>query len=233
MTRNGTLGLIPARAGSRGLPGKNVRPLGGVPLIARTIRAALETPLDEVVVSTDGREIAEVAREAGARVPFLRPPELATDKATTLDVVRHALTWFRENEQREFQVVVLLQPTSPLRTAQHIREALDLYFQNEGRSVVSVTPTEYPPFWTYSLTADGTLVPVVPGNWLRRRQELPETFRLNGAIYIFPPQQVEAGVLCDHRSVAYVMPPEVSVDIDTELHWQLAEALLKRNPPAR
>lgn len=223
-----TLGLIPARVGSRGIPGKNLRPLGGVPLIVRSIETAREAGLDHVVVSTDGPEIAKVARQAGARVPFMRPAELATDEAATLDVVRHALQWLRENEAVDFDAVVLLQPTSPLRTARHVRESLELFLRSGRRPVVSVTPTEHPPHWTYTLSPQGNLLPVVPGDWMQRRQDLPRTFRLNGAIYVFPPAQVQRGTLWDDQSVAYVMPPEVSVDIDTELDWQMAEILLRK-----
>ncbi|BAS28215.1 acylneuraminate cytidylyltransferase family protein [Limnochorda pilosa] len=229
MSKVRTLGLIPARAGSKGIPGKNLRLLGGVPLIVRTIEVALEAQLDQVVVSTDGPDIAEVSKRAGARVPFLRPAELATDDAATVDVVRHALMWLRQREATEPETVVLLQPTSPLRTAEHIREALELFSRGHGRTVVSVTPTDHPPHWTYTLSAEGTLLPVVPGNWAARRQDLPPTFRLNGAIYVFPAAKAEGDRLWDERSLAYVMPPEASVDIDTELDWQLAEILLQRD----
>lgn len=224
------LAIIPARSGSKGLPGKNIRDLSGKPLIAWSIEAALESRyLDKILVSTDSPEIAEVARRFGAEVPFLRPAHLATDEAKSIDAIFHAIQWLKEHEQ-SFDLVMVLQPTSPLRTTRDIDAATELFFQKNASAVVSVAPCDHHPWWTNSLPEDGNM-----GNFLRpealsNRQALPVYYRLNGAIYL-----AEITFLMENesffgpRTFAYRMPAGTSIDIDTRLDFKLADLILAEN----
>ena len=219
------LTVIPARGGSKGVPGKNIKRLGALPLIEYTIRAALEAGL-QPMVSTDDQAIADVAVAAGARVPALRPAHLATDEASSLDVILHAL----EHWAPEARSVCLLQPTSPFRTGAHVREALAQFERGACPGVVSVCPVEKPPRWMYHLSPERQeMRPFLssPGV-ITRRQDASPLYVLNGAIYL-----VEVPVLRATKSfvpegtLGYVMSVEDSVDIDTPLDWMLAETLLK------
>ena len=212
------LGLIPARGGSKGIPRKNVLPIAGKPLIAWTIEAALAArALDRVVVTTDDAEIAEIAVAHGADVPFLRPAELARDKTPGIDPVLHALDMLPG-----FEVVVLLQPTSPLRTADDIDAAVAL---SDGNNVVGVTKAAHVA-WTFGMDAAGVLE---IGNtaFAPRRQDAPALFALNGAIYVSATKRVyqHRGFLVP-GTLGYDMPAERSVDIDGPMDWRLAELLL-------
>jgi N-acylneuraminate cytidylyltransferase/CMP-N,N'-diacetyllegionaminic acid synthase len=223
------LGLIPARGGSKGLPGKNTRPLAGKPLIAWTVEAALAAPsLARVVVTTDDEAIAAVARDAGADVPFLRPAELATDDATMIDVVLHATDPAVLGEA--YDAVCLLQPTTPLRAAEHIEAAVARLRETGGRAVVSVAETEHSPLWENTLPPDGSMAGFLrPEVENVNRQHIPAYYRLNGAIYL-----ARLDFLAEQRgfiaegTYAYVMPREASIDIDTLLDFQLAEFLMER-----
>lgn len=221
--------IVPARGGSKGLPRKNVLPLGGKPLIAWTIDAARACPsIDRVIVTTDDEEIAGAARSAGAAVPFLRPAELATDTARSIDVVLHALDRLAADGEH-YDVLVLLQPTSPLRTAGDISAALDLLFTRTAQAVISVCETEHHPYWSNTLPPDGSLAAFLRPELLNtNRQELPVFYRLNGAIYAARCEYVRArnGFL-GPDSIAYRMPRERSVDIDTMLDFKFAELLLQ------
>jgi len=218
------LALIPARGGSKGIPGKNIVDLAGKPLIAWTIEAAKACPsIDAVVLSTDDPAIADVAARYGCEVPFLRPPELATDESSSLDVVFHAL-----EQLPEFEVVLLLQPTSPLRTSSDIEICLNML--KEAPSVVSVRPSEDHPYLTFGINDGGTLTPFAKptiGQSLRR-QDLPGAWCLNGALYA-----ADAGWLKSQRSfissdtLAYQMPLERSLDIDTPAELRLADEALR------
>jgi CMP-N-acetylneuraminic acid synthetase len=224
------LGLITARGGSKGLPGKNLRPLAGKPLMAWTIETARQCPsLGRVIVSTDDANIAEVGRTFGAEVPFLRPAELAQDDSSHLSVVEHALAWLVKQERFEPDYVLLLQPTCPLRTASDIEEAVNLARARQADAVVSVCEVKEHPYLTMSLAADGTLRDFVPHQLSSlRRQDLPKIYALNGAIYLNRPDSLRR-----HRtfvppgSCAYVMPRERSLDIDTPWDFHLAELLFK------
>src|SRR3989339_1726633 len=151
------IAIIPARAGSKGLPGKNIRLLLGKPLISWTIEHALSSKyIDKVIVSTDDRKIAEISRKCGAAVPFIRPAKLATDKAKGIDVILHAVRWF-EKKRNKFDLIMLLQPTSPLRTAGDIEAAIELLFEKKAGAVVSVCETEHHPLWSNILPKDGNM----------------------------------------------------------------------------
>jgi len=224
------LGMIPARGGSKDIPQKNIRFFSGKPLIAYTIEAASETQvIDRVIVSTDDEEIAQIARAAGAEVPFIRPAELARDETPTLSVVQHALRWLKQHEDYQPEFVVLLQPTSPLRTALHIDQAMELLLSTNADSVVSVCKTEHSPYWMKKVDEEGRLSALIEAEKeYTRRQDLPTVYRLNGAIYITRPNVI----ICDNHLLgndarAYIMDQKESIDIDTELDFQLAELIIK------
>lgn len=219
------IAVIPARGGSKGLPRKNLRLLGGVPLIVHTIRAAQQARLlSAVVVSTEDDEIACVAREAGA-VVVNRPPELATDVVQNTDVVRHALGVCAPS----YSQVVLLQPTSPLRGGDAIDACLKLLAHSDTRSAMTVSAVEHHPGKTMRLDASGAVQPFT--NWLEmeaRRQDLPVLYRQNGAVYAL----WVSDFLAQNRFIvspcrAHRMSAEQSVDIDTEIDLQVAEKLLE------
>jgi CMP-N,N'-diacetyllegionaminic acid synthase len=230
MTVERVLGLIPARGGSKGLPGKNLRLVAGKPLIGWTIEAALAaSSLAAVVVSTDDDDIARVAVECGAEVPFMRPTELAADATPMIETVLHALDALAA-QGREFERVMVLQPTSPLRGPAHIDEAVELMRVSGSEAVVSVTETDHSPLWSNTLPPDGRLGaflrPEVAG---KRRQDLPAYFRLNGAIYLICVDTLRrARAFIGDFAVAYVMPREASIDVDSALDLNLAGLLLGR-----
>lgn len=219
-----TFALIPARGGSKGIPRKNIKMIAGKPLIVWTIESALRSSLlSAVVVSTDDPEIADIARNAGAQVPFMRPAALAQDQTPGLDPVLHAL-----DQLRQYDSVLLLQPTSPLRTTQDIDGCLSLVMQKKVPSVVSVTVADIHPYWTYQLGADLTMARFADAAPIARRQDLPTAFTLNGAMYFAEAKWLRvSGSLVTAATLAYVMSREHSVDLDTPLDWKFAELLLK------
>ena len=221
-----TFGLIPARGGSKGIPRKNIKLIAGKPLIAWTIEAALRSSLlSAVVVSTDDPEIADMARRAGAQVPFMRPAELAQDQTPGLDPVLHAL-----DQLPQFDSVLLLQPTSPLRTTEDIDACLCLAMRHHATSVVSVSEPDTHPYWTYRLSGGQTLDRLIDAPRVTRRQDLPEVVALNGALYFAEASWLRSsGSFIGTETLAYVMARERSVDLDTPLDWKLAELLLKES----
>jgi CMP-N,N'-diacetyllegionaminic acid synthase len=228
MTSDGlkVLGLIPARGGSKGLPGKNVRLLRGRPLIAWSVDAARRSAyVDAVVVSTDDAAIAKAARDAGAQVPFVRRAELAGDDASMVDVVLDAIDVLAAAGS-DFNVVVLVQPTSPLRTEEDIDAAIDALSGPGRHAVVSVCPCEHSPLLSGTLPPDGSLAEFLRPDQVVNRQDLPEFHRLNGAVYVAKVDWLrETRAFVGPGAFAYVMPAERSVDIDTELDFALAECL--------
>ena len=222
------LAIIPARGGSKGLPGKNIRMLAGKPLIAWSIEAAkASTYIDRLIVSTDSVEIADTAQQWGAEVPFLRPPHLATDEAKGMDVVLHALEQLGLPPSST-SLVLLLQPTSPLRITEDIDMAVEILGQKNARAVVSACQVEHHPWWSNTLPPDGSMTDFIrPELRTTNRQSLPVYFRLNGAIYL-----ADIGFIRETQSFlgqgcyAYVMPQERSVDIDNLLDFRVAETLL-------
>jgi N-acylneuraminate cytidylyltransferase/CMP-N,N'-diacetyllegionaminic acid synthase len=224
------LAVIIARGGSKGLPLKNIRLLAGKPLIAYTIDAALQARLlDRTVVSTDDRQIAEIARQYGAEIPFLRPPELAQDETTVYPVLSHAVQWLENCEGYRPDYVMLLQPTSPLRTAGDIDNAIVLALERNADGVVSLCETKHHPYWTKRVTEDGQVVEFAPlDRAYDRRQELPRAYALNGAIYLCKREiLLECQTFYTDRTYAYIMPIEHSLDIDTPWDLHLAELILQ------
>lgn len=232
----GCLAVIPARAGSKRLPRKNLLPLGGKPLIAWTVEAALGARgVTHVLVSTDSEEIAAVARACGANAPFLRPASLATDTASSLDVVRHAVEFAAGPLALPCELTVLLQPTSPLRTSADIDAALDLLAAKGADAVVSVCEADHSPLWMNTLPADLSLDGFLREEVKNRRsQDLPRHYRLNGAVYACRTEVLlrEETFLPARGAFAYVMPKERSVDVDDALDLALARCLLESAPPA-
>ena len=230
------LAVIPARAGSKGLLGKNLRLLGGRSLVGRAIDAArggLETSA-RVVVSTEDPATASHAVECGAEVPFLRPAELATDEAKTIDVLIHAVEWMRAEASFLPEWVVLLQPTSPLRSSEDVQAALSRGMDLGADCAVSVCEAKQHPFWALSRDGSGCVRLFLGGDMVEaerrypRRQDLPPAYFENGAVYA-----VRTASLIRNRSlyagkvVAYVMPSERSVDIDDARDFRIAEAILE------
>ncbi len=218
------LAIIPARGGSKRVPGKNTRDVGGRPLIAWTIEAALGCAIiDRVIVSTDYREIADVAKSFGAEIPFMRPPDLASDDATSADVVAHALQHFSSIGET-YDVGVLLQPTSPLRCSDDISTALALLADTKIDSCVAVGPVSHQPWWCYKVTHDGRMTPMATD---QTASASSATVMLNGAIFAFRTEWFLAHrVFMDDETRAIVMPEERSIDIDTEFQLRLCHAIL-------
>lgn len=226
------LGLIPARAGSRTIPNKALVTLAGRPLLAHTCEQARQAAtLNRVVVSTDDEAIARCARDCGIDTPFLRPRELAADETPMVEVLRHALQALREGERYQPDVVVLLQPTSPLRRAEHIDTAVRLLIESGADSVVSVVevPHRFSPGSLLRLEPSGTLMPYLDGPQPLRRQDKPVLYARNGPAVL----AVRAAVLVEQRSLygqtskPLIMSTTESIDIDTPEDLQWAESLLK------
>lgn len=220
------IAIIPARGGSKALPRKNVKLLLGKPLIAYTIESALKSKyVNKVVVSTEDEEIAEIAKLYGAEV-IKRPKELAKDESPTIDVIFHAINALKvENSD----LIVLLQPTSPLRTAEDIDNAIEFFLNNECESVISVCEVEHPPYWDFKIEG-GHLKPLFGEEYLRmRRQDLPKVYVPNGAIYVSTPENLRRykSFYCS-KTIPYIMPPERSIDIDNEIDFMLAELLVRK-----
>ena len=223
------IALISARGGSKGIPRKNVLPVAGKPLIAWTIAAALGSrKLSRLLVTTDDAEIAEVARAQGAEVPFLRPAELARDESPVIEAVEHALRWVETSDGALPEYVLLLQPTSPLRTTADIDGAIDLAYLRNADAVLSVCEASPHPYLARKIDRDGALgdfidLPTKPV----RRQEYPPAYVLNGAIYVNRVQSLlTSRNFQPPGALAYVMPVERSCDIDTPVDMQIAELLL-------
>ena len=230
------LAVVPARGGSKRLPRKNVLLLGGKSLIQWTIDAGLESGVcTDILVSTDDLEVAAVARNGGALVPWLRPLELATDTAATVSVLTHALHWY-EADRGVVDAVLLLQPTSPFRSAKSIAAAIELYAQqpvDEAQPVVSVSPPSSHPAWTFILNPSGEgMTPVMGWEPLQRRsQDLPPAYSLNGAIYVIPPNDIRHGLpLIRPGVLPFIMNDSAeSLDIDTQDDWEAAERWYHRS----
>lgn len=223
-----TLALIPARGGSKGIPRKNIREIAGRPLIAWTIEAARAAKgVERVVVSTDDEEIAGVAREWGADVPFMRPAALASDEAPGIAPVLHAIEQLPDHD-----ALILLQATSPLRTAAQIDALLAFAQESGASSVVSVREVEDHPAWMFRRDTDGALHRYDTSADAARRQDLPDLYTLNGAMYWIETQRLrDTKELVSADTLGFTMDEESSIDIDTMLDWRIAELLLSQQEP--
>lgn len=223
--------IIPARGGSKGIPRKNIKLLDGKPLIGYSIDAArgAGAPDDHIILSTDDEEIASVAESLGLRVDYRRPASLATDTAGSREVIIDAMDWAR-GRGIDFDVVVLLQPTSPLRTASDIIGALDLYHPGVDM-VVSVAPAPCNPYYDCFETSpeDGTLHVCKGDGLYTRRQDAPPAWVYNGAVYVINPQSIkEMSLGAFPCRIPYEMPRERSIDLDTPFDWLVAESIVKQ-----
>lgn len=232
------LAVITARGGSKGIPGKNLKLLGGKPLIHYSIEAAADTPVDRLILSTEDPKIAGVARSLGCEVPFMRPAELARDETPHLPVMEHAVRWLAEHEGYQPDAVVILQPTSPLRSAADIAAAMRMLELSGADSVVSVSevPAHYNPMRMLRVDDGGFANLFVTGepvrNRINRRQDMPRAWVMNGAIYAFRTRVLFGAPpsLYGDRVVAYPMPAERSISIDDHDDWAAAEHALAHQP---
>lgn len=221
------VGIIPARGGSKGIPRKNLARLAGKELIAWSIEAARKSGLDRVVVTTDCEVIAETARRYGADVPFIRPASLALDETPTLPVLLHVIEALGLDGGT---TLVLLQPTSPLRTADDIKACLEMH-EKTGQNVVSVCALKARPSWLFARSPDGSLYPLDKRTPIAtRRQGEHSIYVPNGAVYVSTAERLLNGSTFFDGAVSYVMPPERSVDIDDHADLLMAECLLQKQP---
>lgn len=230
MKKNDTLWIIPARGGSKGIPGKNVKPFCGRPLVCRATEQAIACamPDDEIFVSTDSEEIKKAAESCGISIPFFRPDDLANDTASSYSVIIHALREF-EKRGRHFSRVILLQPTSPLRTIEDIRGAADLW-SPEIDMVVSVCEAHTNPYYNaFETDRDGFLHISKGEGKFTRRQDAPKVWEYNGAVYVMSVDALKKSPMSSFtKIIPFPMPSSRSVDLDTPEDWLIAETIYKR-----
>ncbi|MBN3518710.1 acylneuraminate cytidylyltransferase family protein [Algoriphagus lutimaris] len=224
------LGLIPARGGSKGVPGKNIKFLGGKPLLAYTAESAFESKfLEKTILSTDDQNIAVVGESLGVEVPFIRPEKLALDQTPTLPVINHALDYY-ESLGEKFDVVCLLQVTSPFRPAGFIDQAILKFKNSKADSLVSVleVPDHFNPHWTFEDSANGFLsIATGEKELITRRQELPKAYYRDGSLYLTKTSVIRNGSLYGDKLTYIVNDPEYYVNIDTLEDWEKAENWIK------
>lgn len=226
----GYIAIIPARSGSKGLKDKNIKLLNGKPLIYYSIQSAIQSGcFDEIFVSTDSEKYKQIAEESGASVPFLRSEKNSTDTADSWDVVRETIEKYKQIG-KEFDGFMLLQPTSPLRSAEDIINAFNLKREKKANSVLSITETDHSPLQTACLPKSLNLGKMYKSKYFNmRRQDMPTYYRLNGAIYLADMDSfIKNGTIYCGKVVGYVMEKQRSIDIDDELDFVIAETLLAR-----
>ena len=230
MSERSVLGLVPARGGSKGIPGKNIRMLAGKPLLAYTAEAARNSNLlSRTILSTEDARIARIGAEVGLEVPFLRPAELALDSTPMSDVVLQAIEWFRGQGER-YEAVCLLQPTSPLRSAATIDRCISAFFERKADTMISVRPVphEYNPHWVLFETAEGMLERSIRSQEVPCRQQLPEAYHCDGSVYVVRTDVVvETHSLYGKRTMGVTSPQNEACDLDTEEQWNALEQSLK------
>ena len=228
------LGLITARSGSKGIPGKNSKVLGNKPLISYSILSALKANLiSKVMMSTDSEEFADIAKEYGAEVPYLRPSELAQDTTPTLPVIQHVLEFYKK-EGQEFDAVCLLQPTSPFRSAGFVNECIQNFIASDADSFISVlkVPHEYNPHWTFEADSNH-LLKIATGetNIIPRRQELPAAYYRDGSVYITKTAFIENENKLVGGKIAFLESnPDFYCNLDELSDWEKAEQMVINNP---
>lgn len=223
------VGIITARSGSKGVQDKNIKILHGKPMIAYTIETAIESGIfDKIIVSTDSQKYADIAIEYGAEVPSLRPEELSQDNTSSVDTILYTLNLL-ENNDEDYDYFMLLQPTSPLRTAKNIVESVDLCFEKNALSVLSVTKCDHPPEWSCQLEDSLDLTVLYNQIKVTRRQDALSYYQLNGAIYFVNINEFkESKSFFKNNSVAYIMDKENSLDVDNIYDFMLVESVMKR-----
>lgn len=226
------IAIIPARGGSKGLPGKNIKPLCGKPLIAYTIEAALQAKyIERVIVTTDSEEIAAVSIKFGADVPFIRPMELAGDTSSAVDVYLHAIDFLQDEMHQEIDKFMVLLPTAPLRTAANIDSALGEFYAKKADTLISMKEAETPISWYYDMDAAGRVksIGLDTGKAVKNRQSNKQYYIPNGAIYILDSKLLrEKRTYYNSNTIAYIMSAEESIDIDHALDFEIAELLMQK-----
>ena len=224
------LAIIPARGGSKGLPGKNIKDLCGKPLIAYTIEAALKSKkITQVVLSTDDEEIAEACKKYGIEIPFLRPKELAGDDSLIVDTYIYTVDRINKEQNKNYDSVVALLPTCPLRTAKDIDEAIELYENKQADSIISFYEAPHPVQWYKTVDENGVLRSILPeGDRLANRQEEQKSYLPNGAIYVFSMDLLRDKKYYSDKTYPYIMPANRSIDIDSAFDFEMAEFLLAK-----
>lgn len=224
------IAIIPARSGSKGLKDKNIKLLDGKPLLWYSVQAALRSQcFDTVMVSTDSEKYAEIAKKCGAEVPFLRSKLTSTDNSSSWESVREVLKKY-ERMNITFKNVMLLQPTSPFRTAEDITKSFEIMKKRNAHSVVGVCEVDHSPLWSNTLSDDRCLKNFIKPEIqnMEGRQNLPVYYRINGAIYLTKATESVGEDLYSELSYAYVMPRSRSIDIDTEFDFEMAEFILTK-----
>jgi len=224
------LTIIPARGGSKGVPRKNIRELGGKPLIAYTIEAAIGSSfIDRFIVSTDDEEVAEISRRWGAEVPFLRPAEFASDTAKAIEVVKHALLEMEKLDNCEYKVIVYLEPPAPFKTSKDIDTCIEFFFKYNPASVISVNEAnQFHPILMKKIE-DNHLKPIWKNEpeGVPRQMYSPTAYMRNGAVYVLKKENILNDVFYGDPVVPYIMPDERSICIDSMLDWYAAEAMIR------
>lgn len=223
------LAIIPARGGSKGVHKKNIKRLNGVPLIGYTLQEANKSKyINRVVVSTDDEEIGEVATNYNGEVPYLRPKELSTDTSSTVDCITHMIKYLEEKENYLPDYICLLQCTSPLRTYEDMDGAIEKLLSTEFDGIISICEADVNPYWTNVFEKDKLKYFIEEGKNITRRQDLPEIYRYNGAIYIIKTDVFMKKKSFDTENITgYIMSSANSVDIDTMTDFKIAEILMK------
>lgn len=228
------LAIIPARSGSKGLPNKNIKELCGKPLIAWSIEAGLESKyIDEVVVSTDSQEYANIAKKYGAKTPFLRPQELSLDASTTFESIKHTIDFYQNNLKKRFDYIVLLEPTSPLRESQDIDQAIEMLFSNQNAdAIVGICKTESqnPVFLVKLLSQTQTIEGYVNKDFSPiRRQDISELYFFEGTIYISKTSTLlQYKNFYHHKTMGYVVPKWKSLEVDDDDDFTMVEAMINK-----
>ena len=225
------IAIIPARGGSKGIPRKNIKFLGGKPLITYTIEAALQAKsVTRVFVSTEDLEIAEIAKKYGAEIPFMRPKKLATDASSATDVYIYTIKQLEKILNKKIESFIALLPTSPLRTGRDIDRAVKIFLEKKADSVISVNEAPHPPSWFLKLNENGVLTNFFNKTMsMKNRQEEPKAFIPNGAIYVLKMNVIKNKKnYYTNKTYAYILPSERSIDIDNPMDFALAEILIKK-----
>jgi len=227
------IAIIPARGGSKGLPNKNIKLLNGKPLIAYTIEAALTTKyISRVIVTTDCNNIAVIAKEYGAEVPFIRPQSLSGDDSSAIDVYLHTISYLIDNDKINVEKFIVLLPTAPLREYTDITNAIELFEREKATTLISVHEATTPPSWYFKQDVRNRMInaELATNSVMSNRQNNEKYIIPNGAIYILDYKLLKEKrtYYCDN-TIAYIMPIEKSVDIDTNFDFMLAEFLISKN----
>lgn len=224
------MAIIPARGGSKRLPGKNIKNIGGKPMIAHAILAAKKSKyIDRLIVSTDDPAIVKVAKKYGAEVPFIRPAELASDTAPTLAVLKHAVKYIEDNDRFKPDLIVLIQPTNPLVRSADVDGAIVKMIATKTNSCFTVSEISQRPEWMYTLSGKKPKLFLSPRNSEKKRsQDLPKLGIINGAVYVMKYDTLmKKNRIRDENTSIYTMPKERSVDIDNHFDFEIAKALMK------